>query len=106
MVDADGIYRAIKHYKEQYQVPVIAYVDGLCASGGMYIACAADKIYATDVSLVGSVGVLFPSFMNFSKLLDTVGVQSLTISSCKGKDDMNPLRPWKEGGKDVFSCSF
>ncbi len=47
-IDSDGIYRAIKSYKEQYKVPVYAYVDGLCASGGMYVACAADKIYASE----------------------------------------------------------
>ena len=49
-IDSDGIYHALKAYKEQYKVPVYAYVDGMCASGGMYIACAADKIYASDVS--------------------------------------------------------
>jgi len=96
VIDSDGIYRLIKNYKEQYKVPVYAHIDGLCASGGMYVACAADKIYANDVSIIGSVGVLSsPSFLNFSKLLDTIGVQSLTISEGKGKDDMNPLRPWK-----------
>lgn len=96
VVDSDGIYRHLKSYKEQYKVPVYAYVDGLCASGGMMAACAADKIYANDVSIIGSVGVLSsPSFINVSKLLDTIGVSSLTISEGKGKDDMNPLRPWK-----------
>lgn len=93
--DADGIYRAILAYKEQYNVPVYAYVDGLCASGGMYVASAADKVYASEVSLVGSVGVLSPSFFNFTGLIDKIGVKSETISEGKGKDDMNPFRPWK-----------
>ena len=97
VVDADGIYRAVKEYKERYKIPVIAYIDGLCASGGMYVACSADKIYASDASLVGSVGVIITSFLNFSQLLDKVGVQALTISAGKGKDDMDPLRPWKPG---------
>lgn len=97
VVDADGIYRAIKEYKEKFGVPVYAYVDGMCASGGMYIAAAADKIYASEVSLVGSVGVLAPTFMNFSKTLDKLGIDTLTITAGKDKDAMNPLRPWKEG---------
>lgn len=102
VIDADGIYHAIKAYKQQYQVPVYVYVDGLCASGGMYIAAAADKIYSSDVSLIGSVGVLSPPFMNFSKLMDKVGIESLTLTAGKGKDEMNPLRPWVPGEQDNF----
>lgn len=94
VVDANGIYRAIKAYKEKYKVPVYAFVDGLCASGGIYVACAADKIYATDVSVIGSVGVITPPFMNVSQLMDRFGVQSLTLSAGKDKDSLNPFRPW------------
>lgn len=94
--DADGIYRAIKAYKSKYKVPVYAYVDGLCASGGMYVACAADKIYASDSSIIGSVGVVIPSILNFSKLMEKVGVEQKTLSAGKDKDELNPFRPWKE----------
>lgn len=94
--DADGIYRSIKAYKEKYHVPVYAIIDGMCASGGYYIAMAADKIYASETSLVGSIGVIMPSFVNVSKLLEKIGVDSLTIYAGKGKDELNPLRPWKE----------
>jgi protease-4 len=97
VVDADGIYRALLEYKKKYKVPIYAYVDGLCASGGMYIAAAADKIFATDTSLIGSVGVIAPAFINVTKLLDKVGIEALTISAGKDKDAMNPLRPWKPG---------
>src|SRR5579872_4778385 len=41
VLDSDNIYRMLKAYKEKYHVPIFAYVDGLCASGGMYIASAA-----------------------------------------------------------------
>lgn len=99
-IDSDGIYHAIKAYKEQYKVPVYAYIDGICASGGMYIACAADKIYASNVSLVGSVGVIIQPFLNVAALMEKIGVNSMTLYAGKGKDDMNPLRPWKEGEQD------
>lgn len=102
VTDADGIYRAIMEYKTKYKVPVYAYVDGLCASGGMYIAVSAEKILASEASLIGSVGVIVPTFMNFTKLLDKVGVETLTISAGKEKDAMNPLRPWKPGEEDNF----
>lgn len=93
--DADGMYNAIKDYKKRYEVPVYAYIDGLCASGGMYVAAAADKIFASDVSLIGSVGVIAPTFVNVTKTLEKLGVETLTISAGKGKDALNPLRPWK-----------
>ena len=103
-IGSNGIYKAIKEYKERYHVPVYAFVDGLCASGGMYVACAADKIYATDVSMIGSVGVLSPSFFNVTQLLEKVGVQALTLTAGKDKDVLNPLRPWKEGEQDSIQA--
>lgn len=99
-IDSDSIYHAIKAYKQQYKVPVYAYVDGICASGGMYIACAADKIYASECSLVGSVGVILQPFFNMSPLMEKVGVNSMTLFAGTGKDDMNPFRPWKAGEQD------
>lgn len=101
-IDADEINRAILDYKKRYDVPVYAYIEGLCASGGMYIAAAADKVYASNSSLIGSVGVLLPTSMNVSKLLDKVGVETLTITSGKDKDPLNPFRPWKEGEEKQF----
>ncbi|MBA2367776.1 MAG: S49 family peptidase [Candidatus Protochlamydia sp.] len=102
VTDANGIFQALKDYKAKYNVPIYAYVDGLCASGGMYIALAADKIYSSDVSLIGSVGVIAPTFMNFSELLGKVGVETLTISAGKDKDALNPLRPWKPGEEENY----
>ncbi len=97
VTDADGIYRALVAYKHKYKVPIYAYINGLCASGGMYVASAADKIFANEVSLIGSVGVLAPTFVNVTKLLDKLGVETLTITAGKEKDALNPLRPWKPG---------
>lgn len=102
VVDSDGIYRAIKEYKERYKVPVYAYVDGLCASGGMYVASAADKVFASDVSIIGSIGVLSPAFFNFTQLMEKIGVQALTLTAGKGKDELNPLRPWVPGEQDTL----
>lgn len=97
VMDADGIYRAIKRYKELHKVPVYAFVDGLCASGGMMVACSADKILSNDVSLVGSVGVIIPTFFNVSQLLEKWNIQTKTLYEGHGKDNMNPLTPWHKG---------
>lgn len=95
--DADSIYRALKEYKKKYDVPVYAYVDGMCASGGMYICGAVDKIYASPTSLIGSVGVVMGPFFNVADTMQKVGASSLTISSGKDKDMLNPFRQWQPG---------
>lgn len=95
--DSDGIYRSLLEYKEKYQVPIYAYVDGMCASGGMYIASAADKVFASPSSVIGSVGVVLGPTFNFSGLMDRYGVESKTITQGKDKDMLNPFRPWVPG---------
>jgi signal peptide peptidase SppA len=93
--EADAIYRALMDYKTKYKLPIYTYVDGMCASGGMYVACASDKIYATPGSVIGSVGVRMGPTFNFSDAMTKVGVSALTITAGKDKDEMNPFRPWK-----------
>ncbi|MFA6118320.1 MAG: S49 family peptidase [Parachlamydiales bacterium] len=93
-VDSDDIYKALKKYKEKYNIPIYAYIDGLCASGGFYISCAADKIYSSSNSIIGSVGSRIGPFFNFSKILENWGINSSTITDGKNKDMMNPFRPW------------
>lgn len=95
VTDSDGIYRALLWYKEKFNVPIYVFVDGLCASGGMYIAAAGDKVFSTNSSLIGSVGVLSPPFFNFVDLMGKVGVISETVTAGKDKDAMNPFRTWK-----------
>jgi len=100
---SDAIYNYFKIFKARYNIPVVAYVDGLCASGGMYIACGADKIYSSKDSLIGHVGVLFsPPFFNVSTLLQKLGIKAQTLSAGKDKDSMNPFRPWKENESAQF----
>lgn len=101
--DAQTIYRQIKDYKERYNIPIYAYVNDVCASGGYHIAVAADKIYSRPISTIGSVGVLI-NFFNISNLFDKVGVKSLTLTVGKNKDLMNPFRPWKENEDQEFKA--
>jgi signal peptide peptidase SppA len=95
--DSDEIYRHLAYYKKKYDVPIYAYVEGLCASGGMLITSAADKIYASPSSVVGSIGVVLGPNFNFSGLMDKYGVSQVTLTEGKDKDMLNPFRPWKEG---------
>jgi protease-4 len=60
----------------------------------MYIACVADKIYASPSSIIGSVGVRLGPIFNFSGAMEKYGVSSLTLTQGKDKDALNPFRPW------------
>jgi signal peptide peptidase SppA len=95
--DADNIYQMLNEYKAQYKVPIFTYVDGLCASGGMYIASATDRIFASPSSIIGSVGVISGPFFNLYDAITKLGIQAKTLTEGLGKDAMNPMRPWKEG---------
>lgn len=95
--DGDGIYHALKAYKEKFHVPIYTFVEGLCASGGMFIAAASDKIYATSDSVIGSIGVILGPTFNVADTMDKLGIKALTLTEGKNKDTLNPFRPWTPG---------
>ncbi len=99
---ADDIYRLLLAYKQKYHVPIYGYVDGICASGGVYIASACDKVFSSPTSIIGSVGVVFGPHFNVAETMEKVGVKSITISEGKDKDMLSPFRPWIPGEDDSF----
>lgn len=74
------------------EIPVHAVVQDLCASGGYYIAVAADKIYVDKASLVGSIGVIMGSF-GFVGTLDKLGMERRSYTSGENKDFLDPFQP-------------
>lgn len=98
---SESIYYALKDYAAKYEIPVFAYVEGLCASGGYMIACASDKIYASSASMIGSVGT-YMTFFNVSGTMDKVGVENWTISKGTNKVAMSPFQPWNENSDASF----
>lgn len=100
--DSDSIFRMISEYKKQFKLPVYAYIDGLCASGGTLISLAADKIIASSASTIGHVGVIMGTSFNFSKPMEKFGIDSKTIFAGKNKDELNPFRPWKPNEGEDF----
>lgn len=97
VTEANGIYEVLKAYKERYKIPIFVYVDGTCASGGVYISSAADKIYASSVSIIGSVGIILGPIFNFYDLMEKWGIKATTISTGTDKDLLNPFAPLKPG---------
>ncbi len=108
VVDSDNIYRMLQTYKAKYNVPVYAFIDGLCASGGVFISCAADQIFSSPVSIIGSVGVFSGPFFNVYDPLNKWGVKSLYLSDGKNKTELSPYQPWKENEGESLQkiCSY
>jgi len=84
--------------KTRPDFPVYAVVQDVCASGGYYIAVAANKIYADKASIVGSIGVRMDSF-GFSKVIDKIGIERRSLTAGENKAFLDPFLPLKE--KDV-----
>lgn len=88
----DEITRLSKKHED---IPVYAVVTDICASGGYYIASAADQIYVNKSSIVGSIGVLLNGY-GFVETMDKVGVERRLMTAGEHKGIMDPFSPLKE----------
>ncbi|WP_332878322.1 S49 family peptidase [Massilia sp. S19_KUP03_FR1] len=85
----DEILRLKKGYPKK---PLYVVVDEICASGGYYIAAAADNIYVNKASIVGSVGVLMDGF-GFTGTMEKLGVERRLLTAGENKGFLDPFSP-------------
>jgi protease IV len=94
-VQSSRIYNEIKRLRKDYQdKPIYVVVDELCASGGYFVAAAADKIYVDGSSLVGSIGVIYQGF-GADKAMEKLGLENRTVTAGENKAFMDPFSPMK-----------
>ena len=91
----DEIHRLRAKYPEK---PLYAVIEDICASGGYYVAVAADKIYVNKASIVGSIGVLMDGF-GFIGTMDKVGVERRLLTAGENKGFLDPFSPQAEAHK-------
>jgi protease-4 len=92
-VQAGQINQEIRRLRALHpKVPVYAVVEDICASGGYYVAAAADKIYVDQASIVGSIGVLMDGF-GFTGTMDKLGVERRLLTSGESKGFLDPFSP-------------
>jgi protease-4 len=80
---------------------VVASMGSVAASGGYYVACIADHIFANAGTVTGSIGVIV-QLANASELLDRIGIESTVITSGPFKDSGNPTRTLRPEERQVF----
>ena len=92
-VQAGYINDEIKRLRIKYKdIPLYVVVQDICASGGYYIAVAADKIFVDKASIVGSIGVLMDGF-GFTGAMDKLGVERRLITAGANKGFLDPFSP-------------
>ncbi len=85
------IYEKVLRVRAETDKPIIASMSSVCASGGYYIACAADRIVANAGTITGSIGVIF-QYPVIEDMFDKVGIKYHTIKSGSRKDVGSPFR--------------
>ena len=93
------LYKAVINARKKK--PVVITMGDIAASGGYYISSAANAIFANPGTLTGSIGVI-TSYLNFSDLLNKIGVKGVVIKSGSYKDIGNPTRPMTEEERKIL----
>ncbi len=98
-VQAGYINEEIRRLRTEYpNIPLYAVIEDICASGGYYVAVAADKIYVDKASIVGSIGVLMNGF-GYTGAMEKLGIERRLLTAGENKgflDPFSPLNPQQE----------
>ena len=98
-VQAGHINDEIRRLRAKYpDIPLYAVIEDICASGGYYIAVAADKIYVDKASIVGSIGVVMDGF-GFTGTMEKLGVERRLLAAGDNKSFLDPFSPVVESQK-------
>lgn len=90
LTDSDVIYHSLMEFKKAKKVKIVAAMGDVAASGAVYVAMAADEIYAHPTTITGSMGVIMPH-TDFSELANKLGIRSDPVQAGKYKDIGDPL---------------
>ena len=100
-VQAQLIHDYIRSISKEKNIPTYSFVEDVAASGGYWLACASDEIYASENSIVGSIGVIAAGF-GFTAAIKKLGVERRVIAQGKNKSIYDPFLPVKEEDKKII----
>ncbi len=92
LTDSDIIFHSLMEFKKSKNIKIVASMGDIAASGGLYVAMAADEIYAHPTTITGSIGVMMPN-LNYSGLFKKLGIVSDPVTSGRFKDIGSPYKP-------------
>lgn len=98
-VQSSLIAARIRRLAQEKSVPVHAFVEDVAASGGYWLACAADHIWVDDSSILGSIGVIFASF-GFPEFMARQGIERRVVTAGRSKSLADPFLPQKQEDVD------
>ena len=98
---SDVMYRRLRKFRDERKVPVVAVLEDVGASGGYYVACAADVIVAHPTSLTGSVGVIVQT-VSFAGTMKKLGISADAVTSGAHKDMASPLKPLDDADRKIL----
>ena len=99
----DELYLALMDYKEQTGRPIYAYCASMAASGGYYLACAADEIYINRNGMTGSIGVTAGTMIDISGFLEEQGIETTSIYVGKNKTMGSYFEEFTEEQKEIYT---
>jgi len=94
-VQSSLIFKRLRALAEEKDVPILAFTEDAAASGGYWLACAGDEIYADENSIVGSIGVISGGF-GFPELMKRIGVERRLHTAGENKSMLDPFQPEKD----------
>src|SRR5215204_6562708 len=86
------IHSRIRALAAEYKIPVYVFCEDVAASGGYWLACAADEIFADPSSIVGSIGVISAGF-GFTEAIERLGIERRLHATGERKALLDPFRP-------------
>jgi signal peptide peptidase SppA len=89
------IHRRIRALADEYDVPVLVFCEDVAASGGYWLACAGDEIFADESSIIGSIGVIAAGF-GFVETIDKLGIERRVHTAGESKSMLDPFKPEKK----------
>src|SRR5262245_50571581 len=95
------IYREVKRIKDEKKKKVVASMASVAASGGYYIACPADRIFANPGTITGSIGVIAEWF-NYKELIEWAKLKPVVFKSGEMKDTGSPVRELTEADRKFY----
>lgn len=100
-VQSELVSNYLKASSEKNKIPVYTFAEDVAASGGYWLLCSGKKMYASNMSVLGSIGVVSSGF-GFVDAIKKLGIERRVTAQGKSKSINDPFRPEKESDKKII----